>query len=96
VIARYRARPARSTCVLHNVLKTFAQIVVFWTFFLAVLPAVIHILEVRYHAPRFPSLPWSAVLLFAVMGSIGLYCGMIFAIRGGGRRCPSTPPPASS
>lgn len=67
-----------------NVAKTIIQICVFWSFFLGFLPSMI----LRAFPQRIQPLPELAVAMFAVAGAIGLYCGMTFAIRGGGTPLP--------
>jgi protein-S-isoprenylcysteine O-methyltransferase Ste14 len=86
---RCQPRRARQAPVFINVAKTLLQIVVFWSFFLWVLPIVILEVERRLGTPTFPPQPLAGWLLFAILGTIGLYSGMLFAIYGSGTPLPA-------
>lgn len=81
-------RTSRTPSVPVNVLKTFAQIVAFWGFFLWVVPT--GIVEVEHRLGWTPlSIPsgigWA---LFGLASALGLWSGMIFAVKGGGTPLP--------
>jgi protein-S-isoprenylcysteine O-methyltransferase Ste14 len=80
---------SQSASVGHNVLKTSVQIAAMWTFFLALVPFVIATVEARlvdWHLPNIPL--WIGWTLFAVLGSVGIYSGMLFAVHGKGTPIP--------
>jgi len=73
-----------------NVAKTLLQIVVFWTFFLAVIPCFLLHIESSLGWPRFAlagQRPLAAVL-FAALSALGLVCGWTLAHRGDGTPLP--------
>jgi protein-S-isoprenylcysteine O-methyltransferase Ste14 len=83
-------RESKSNSIVVNVAKTLTQIVVFWSFFLAVLPMVIAAVEHWLGIPSFasPGTRIAGAAIFVAMGSIGFYCGMIFAVLGSGTPLP--------
>ena len=89
MIERVRPRPSKSKSVLINVAKTLAQIIVFWSAFLLVAPLAIHFGERHFGLPSFAPQPFAGWVLFALMGTIGIYSGMLFAVRGGGTPLPA-------
>lgn len=86
--SRCRPHPSGTQSVALNLAKTAVQIVVFWSFFLYLVPTVIVAVERNVGFPRFQPLPLAGWLLFTAMGAIGLYSGTIFAVRGGGTPLP--------
>lgn len=91
-----RGREARPASAGWNVLKTLAQLVVFWTLFLVVLPAGVYWVESAFGLDgwRFPSAVglWVGVGLFALGGSLGVTSGVLMAVRGGGTPMPTDCP----
>lgn len=86
--SRCRPHPSRSDQVAVNVAKTLAQIVVFWSFFLWIVPNLLIRAETALDFPKLVPAPILGWILFALMGCIGLCSGMIFAIKGGGTPLP--------
>jgi protein-S-isoprenylcysteine O-methyltransferase Ste14 len=91
----FRFRPAsahRSTAA--HVVATFGQIVVFWGFFLAVLPVVIAFLESRWGF-RLPFPPGAVALGAAVLvlaSALGIWSAISMSTRGGGTPLPVAMP----
>ena len=87
-----RAREARPASAVRNVVKSLLQTVVFWGFFLAVLPVVIYRLEswLVGDALRFAStgLRTAGILLFAASGAVGLWSLGFMAVLGQGTPLP--------
>ncbi len=83
-------REARPASVAVNVGKTLLQIVAFWGFFLVVTPAAIMRFERFIGISSFANdaLRLFGIGLFLILGAIGLYCGMIFAVLGSGTPLP--------
>lgn len=83
------ARPAKP---LSNVGKTLSQIVVFWSFFLWVLPAAIYRVEsvAGFSHFRFANGLWQLVgiIVFCLASILGFSCGMLIAIKGDGTPLP--------
>jgi protein-S-isoprenylcysteine O-methyltransferase Ste14 len=73
-----------------NVAKTIGQIVVFWSFFLFLVPAVIVRVESALGIGSFASPGWRlfGICLFIAMGALGVFSGMIFAVLGSGTPLP--------
>ncbi|MBX7134634.1 MAG: isoprenylcysteine carboxylmethyltransferase family protein [Fimbriimonadaceae bacterium] len=90
-----RVRPAeRAPEAWKNVAKTILQILVFWSLLLWFVPLGIRILEERWGL-GVPALRPSGValagwVLFAVMGSVGIWAGMTMATLGKGTPLPSS------
>jgi len=74
------------------VLKTLLQTVVFWGFFLVLLPALVYRIETELGGDvlRFASTGSRAagIAIFVVAGAIGLWSGGIMAVRGEGTPVP--------
>jgi len=85
-------RPAlpRSTAVPH-VVSTLAQIVVFWGFFLAVVPVVVVFLERRWQVGiPFPAVvPWIGAAVFVLACALGLWSAYTMSVLGRGTPLPS-------
>lgn len=87
-------RPARSASAARNVAKTAAQIVVFWSFFLAVVPALIVRIEAGIGIPRFDfagRLP-VAIAAFALLSLLGLWSAATMSVDGEGTPLPVDSP----
>ena len=87
------ARPAPASW---NVAKTLGQIVVFWSTFLFILPAIVYRLEqlagldgLRF-ASRLSRI--AGVVLFAGASALGFTSGMVMAVRGRGTPLPADCP----
>lgn len=87
-------RVAREAPVAWNLAKTFAQVVVFWTFFLAVLPAGIRYAEARLGIQPIlvPGQVASGAVLFAVLSALGLWSGITMSWLGAGTPLPVDAP----
>jgi protein-S-isoprenylcysteine O-methyltransferase Ste14 len=83
-------RVARPASAAWNVAKTLGQIAVFWSFFLAVLPAGLVRLGSALGEPRFGFAGQAelASALFAAWSALGLWSGMTMALRGRGTPLP--------
>ncbi len=70
--------------------RTFGQIVVFWSFFLGLLPWLIGQVEkgTGLDTYRFEAQPFWGGALFLTMGGLGIYCGLLFAVYGKGTPFP--------
>jgi len=79
---------AKSAPIWINVAKTLIQIVLMWGFFLALVPFLISRLETIFGIPRFHIPPWIGIGFFALNGGIGIYSGMLFAVKGSGTPLP--------
>lgn len=86
------SREARPAGAFWNLLKTFMQTVAFWGFFLFAIPTGIAAVERRMgidHASfTSGSLKVFAIVLFAICGSVGLFTGVVMAVRGRGTPIP--------
>ena len=82
-----RAAPGRAAS---HVLATVGQIVLFWSFFLFVVPAAIVFVERQLQWPSFafPAQRIVAALLFVAFSSLGLASGLTMASRGLGTPLP--------
>ncbi|WP_022884319.1 isoprenylcysteine carboxylmethyltransferase family protein [Glaciibacter superstes] len=77
-----------------NVVSTFAQIVVFWGFFLAVIPLVIAVLERRWEV-AVPLPPFTAgvgVAILALASALGIWSAVVMSTLGDGTPLPSAMP----
>jgi protein-S-isoprenylcysteine O-methyltransferase Ste14 len=87
-----RGRAARPAPAAWNVVKTLLQTVVFWAFFLLLLPTLVYRLESSLGGDtwRFASAASRAIgiALFVLAGAIGLWSSMIMAVRGEGTPVP--------
>jgi protein-S-isoprenylcysteine O-methyltransferase Ste14 len=84
--------PGTEASVLAAVRRTLVQIVVFWFFFLAVLPAAIGVVERAFGVPGFGgSLP-AAWALMALGSALGLWSAWSLASLGRGTPLPLDPP----
>lgn len=81
-------RTSRTPSVPVNVLKTLGQIVAFWGFFLWVVPTGIIEVEHRLGWTPLPIPSGIGWALFGVASVLGLWSGMIFAVKGGGTPLP--------
>lgn len=72
-----------------NVAKTFIQVILFWGFFLAVIPALIHRVEMELAFPVF-SVPGQtvAIPLFAAFSALGLWSAITMTRLGEGTPLP--------
>lgn len=89
---RLRDREARPAYAAWNVAKTLLQTVLFWGFFLVLLPAVVFYAEsllvgdaLRFGGPGTRTL---GTLLFVTAGTIGLWSGFLMAVHGHGTPLP--------
>jgi protein-S-isoprenylcysteine O-methyltransferase Ste14 len=82
-----RALPASTP---RHVGATLAQVIVFWSFFLFVVPAAIVFVEreVGWPSIEFPARREVAALLFLLFSALGLVSGLTMARRGGGTPLP--------
>lgn len=73
-----------------NLAKTLGQITVFWSFFLAVLPALIRHFEIELGIPRFQfeGQAGLAIGLFGMWSALGLWSGITMAWFGAGTPLP--------
>jgi protein-S-isoprenylcysteine O-methyltransferase Ste14 len=89
-------RPARPAPAAWNIAKTLFQTVLFWGFFLFLLPAAIYWLEdlLGLTAWRFarPASAAGGAVLFVVAGSLGITSGMVMAVAGKGTPVPTDCP----
>lgn len=83
-----REAPERSTA--RNVLHTAGQIVVFWSFFLALLPWLIRLAEDQLGIERLAMawLPPAGVTLFLLASALGLWSGVTMSLLGSGTPLP--------
>jgi protein-S-isoprenylcysteine O-methyltransferase Ste14 len=83
-------RHARPASPGHNVVKTLLQIVLFWSFFLAVIPLAIRFVELQAGLAGFdlPARRWLAAALFLGFSSLGLASGLTMARLGDGTPLP--------
>jgi protein-S-isoprenylcysteine O-methyltransferase Ste14 len=92
MLSRLRGREARPASSAWNLLKTLLQTAVFWTLFLAVIPAVVYQLEsaLGLGGWRFsgPLGRWSGGVLFVLGGTLGLVSGIVMAVKGQGTPLP--------
>jgi len=87
-------RPAlpRTTSV-RNIVSTFGQIVVFWGFFLAAVPAGLRLLERRWGVDVTVPGIWAPGLALLVLASaLGLWSGITMSVVGKGTPLPSAMP----
>lgn len=77
-----------------NVVSTFAQIVVFWGLFLAVIPIVIAVLELRWEvAIPFPPVAFGVgVAVLALASALGIWSAVVMSTLGDGTPLPSAMP----
>jgi len=77
-----------------HVAATLGQIVVFWGFFLFVLPAAVHGVERQLGVPgfAFPAQRPLALAAFVACSALGLWSGLAVAIRGDGTPLPFVAP----
>ncbi|MFM1870892.1 MAG: hypothetical protein RL398_314 [Planctomycetota bacterium] len=83
-------RVATGTTTARHVLHTLVQMVVFWSTFLWLLPAVVARLARTYQLPQW-SAPWLAPLgiaLFAAMSGLGIASAWVMSTRGRGTPLP--------
>ena len=83
-------RQARPANPLWNLAKTFAQIAVFWSFFLFVLPALIIRVEDEIGLPRFhfSGQRGGAAAVFGLLSLLGLWSGITMSLNGEGTPLP--------
>jgi protein-S-isoprenylcysteine O-methyltransferase Ste14 len=83
-------REARPAHARYNLLKTFIQIIVFWTTLLFVFPALLAMLQERIGIPflEFPGQLAIAALLFIGFSAFGLWSGLTMALNGEGTPLP--------
>ena len=83
-------RVASETSTVRHLLRTFAQMVVFWSFFLFVLPAAIHNLSNHFAIPSLP-LPHHQGLgvgAFSLASALGVWSATMMAVQGRGTPLP--------
>lgn len=87
-------RPARSAPATANLAKTACQIVLFWGFFLFVVPAFVVGIESRVGGPEFAFAGQRivAALLFLAASALGIWAGAAMARRGEGTPLPMDAP----
>ena len=87
-------RRATPGSAVRHVAATFGQIVVFWSFFLFVVPSAIVFVERELVWPSFafPGQSPVAALLFVAFSSLGLASGLMMAGRGAGTPLPFVAP----
>src|SRR5262245_40583336 len=75
-------REARRANPLWNLVKTLAQIAVFWSFFLFVLPELINLVEDEISVPRFhfSGQRALAVMIFGLFSLLGLWAGVTMSL----------------
>jgi protein-S-isoprenylcysteine O-methyltransferase Ste14 len=83
-----RPRPANSAPVWLNVLKTLLQVVFMWGTFLWALPNLILMFESYFRIPGFSPQPVPGWTTFILASSVGLPCGLLFAVCGDGTPLP--------
>jgi protein-S-isoprenylcysteine O-methyltransferase Ste14 len=83
-----RTRQSRSSSNVVNLAKTLLQVVVFWGFFLWLLPSLILRVEGLLGLPNFKGTPAFGWTLFCLLSVIGLSSGIIFALWGKGTPLP--------
>ncbi len=92
----FHGREARAASRRWNLLKTAAQMVVFWSLFLVLIPWAIVSVErsAGLDGWRFagPATRWAGGLLFALGGSLGLTSAAVMAARGRGTPLPADCP----
>lgn len=83
-------RTARPASASRNLVKTVAQVVVVWTFALALLPAIVVTIEDRLDMPRWGSGPsaWFGGVVFLLGSATGLWSAWLMAVRGKGTPVP--------
>src|SRR5215475_1514212 len=79
-------RQARRANPIWNLIKTVAQITVFWSFFLFVLPALINLVEDEIAIPRFHYSGQEAIAatIFGLLSLLGLWGGVTMSLNGEG------------
>jgi protein-S-isoprenylcysteine O-methyltransferase Ste14 len=87
-------RPARTATTARNVAKTAVQIVLFWTFFLAVVPALLVRVEEQLGLARFdfPGRVPGAIVAFALLSALGLWSAATMSLAGEGTPLPLDAP----
>ena len=90
---RFRPASAHRTTAAH-VVATFGQIVVFWGFFLAVLPVAIAFLESRwgFHLPFPPGAVALGAVVLVLASALGIWSAISMSTRGGGTPLPVAMP----
>jgi len=91
----FRFRPASNRSgVAAHVVATFAQIVVFWGFFLAVLPLAIAFLEGRwgFRLPFPPGATALGAVVLVLASALGIWSAVSMSTRGGGTPLPVAMP----
>ena len=83
-----KTRQSQSSSSAVNLVKTLIQVVVFWGFFLWLLPLLILRAGDLVGLPNFEGVPLLGWTLFAVLSVIGLSSGVIFALWGKGTPLP--------
>lgn len=83
-------REARPANPRYNLLKTFVQIIVFWTTLLFVFPALLAAVQERTGIPflLFPGQLAIAAVLFMSFSAFGLWSGLTMALNGNGTPLP--------
>lgn len=89
-------REARPAPAWVNFAKTLAQVIVFWGFFLFLVPPQVAAMEQYCGFERYMfagSIPfWACALLFGVAGSIGLWSALVIVVHGAGTPLPLDAP----
>lgn len=82
--------PSRETSTFKNALKTLGETAVLWAVFLIGLPFLVAKVQVSLGLPTFePGWGrWVAVVLFGLVGAVGLWCGWLLVTLGKGTPLP--------
>lgn len=90
---KFRFRPATSTDSKSHWRRTLVQTAIMWTIFLALIPLTIAFFEINLkfsqHWFTFTGQIPSAIIIFIVLGSIGLWSGYVMTHHGNGTPLPS-------
>lgn len=92
MLNRLRGREARPAPPAWNLMKTILQTMVFWTVFLALLPAGVYLTESALDLDHWrfagPFGRLAGAMLFVLGGSLGLTSGITMALKGRGTPLP--------
>lgn len=85
-------KTAKPASFKRNYAKTLSQTLVFWGFFLIVLPAAVSAIEDRLDLPTFSPQRPASVVLFCLFGALGLSSGYTMSKVGEGTPLPTDAP----
>ena len=98
MLDQMRGRTVAEVLMVWNLFKTFVQLVIFWTTFLAVLPLAVAWCESRLELTNWrfdsPSLRLATVGVFLAASSLGIASAITMAIVGRGTPLPADCPRA--